>query len=98
MRRFWYAKYAATLLASTALTFHLLHSTTTHVKVNSENIFPDYEKPTEGRTANTFTKSSSYLRRKLSRDFRNPSKSCGFSTLTVLPGNITVHEGDEHVP
>ncbi|GFT00438.1 n-acetyllactosaminide beta-1,3-N-acetylglucosaminyltransferase 4 [Nephila pilipes] len=99
MRRFWYAKYAVTLLASTALTFHLLYSGT-QVKMDKEDLFQlSIERPAESKTSFSFTKSSSFLRRKLSQGvLATPHSLAVPPRWTVLPGNITVHEGDERIP
>ncbi|XP_055948871.1 beta-1,3-galactosyltransferase 5-like [Argiope bruennichi] len=99
MRRLWYAKYAVTLLASTALTFHLLHSNT-HVKVDKENIFPeDAERTIASKAGYSFTKSNSFLRRKLSQGiFATPRHRVSPPGWIVLPGNVTVHDGDDRVP
>lgn len=95
MRRFWYAKYAVTLLASTAITFHLLYSSGVKLDATTDNAITE---PPQDTTTNpqlksyAFTKSSSYLRRRLSQG------NLARSRWVVLPGNVTVHEGDETVP
>lgn len=103
MRRFWYAKYAVTLLASTALTFHFLQSRI-NIKVNKENYFPsaplksrnDYSSLPSGHG---FTKSRSYLLRRLSQgNPATPPKSQVAPSWVVLPGNVTVHVGEENIP
>ncbi|XP_054713889.1 beta-1,3-galactosyltransferase 5-like [Uloborus diversus] len=99
MRRLWYLKYVVTLLASTALTFHLLHS-----KVDpseKDNIFPsepDIHQETSP-VSYQFTKSNRYLMRKLSQgNLTNSSRSLEAPSWIVLSGNVTVHEGSENVP
>lgn len=158
MRRFWYAKYALTLLASTAITFHLLYSSPaaktdklgedletsqyspnaktdelivdilspiSHAVTKLKTLPKDVETPTihafakpklfsvdvrarklspnaklyklgtnvETPTSHrAFTKSTSYLRRRLSQGSNQQSG------WIVLPGNVTVHVGDRLVP
>ncbi|KFM78224.1 Beta-1,3-galactosyltransferase 5, partial [Stegodyphus mimosarum] len=97
MRRFWYAKYAITLLASTALTFHLLHSRI-NVTIN-KTTFPSQSRNVYLPPSNyIFTKSTTYLKRKLSQGSAGMfSKSQVSPAWVVLPGNITVHEGYQNV-
>lgn len=100
MRRFWYAKYIITLLASTALTFHFLHSKITVDKGNVFPTAPEASKDNPSESANyVFTNSRSYMLRKLSQgNLGTPLRNVAPPAWVVLPGNVTVHEGEENIP
>lgn len=100
MRKFWYAKYIFTLLASTVLTFHFLHS---NINSDKENIYPKAPEPPQydhaQQAKNTFASNRSYMLRKLSQgQLVAPNRNLELPTWVVLPGNVTVHKGDENVP
>lgn len=101
MRRFWYAKYLITLLASTALTFHFLHS---KISDHKEQLYPraddDAPKPNYQEIFNrAFIDKRSYMLRKLSQgNLTAPNRNLEPPSWVVLSGNVTVHKGDENVP
>lgn len=99
MRRFWYLKYIVTLLASTALTFHLLHSRISADKGNFPPTVPGIAKENRPESSSNILNSRSFMLRKLSQgNVLNLHRNLAPPSWIVLPGNITVHEGEESVP
>lgn len=99
MRRFWYAKYIITLLASTVLTFHFLHSNISDGKENSlPKAFETSEFDNVKQSKNVFANRIYKVRRLSQGNLATPNRNLEPPTWIVLPGNITVHKGDENVP
>lgn len=99
MRRYWYAKYIITLLASTVLTFHFLHS---KISDGNTDFLPEELDASQFSHAkerkNVFINNSFMLRKLSQGNLASANRNLEPPTWVILPGNVTVHKGDENVP